>query len=564
MGETSIDPTTRGAGPTENTLDPIRNSGTIRPRDSRSDSEDASPRRTRARTDAGQDDAMPLSPRRAGPGHAGAGPSGAAPRVHLPQRPSSSAPAGSLGGFPRPAWVDLNAAAPTSPRPRPFDLNAAAPASPRPRPFDFNDAPAEGARPAAPAAQAPDPDMPAPAAAILAHFGIHGRPQEADVIRLLETLTEHTPPVAEDLVLRACEEMLVQIGRTEELLQALDIRFSRSPTMSRAINRLMDHILSMEEFSDVSSSHSADESDGLQDDLEQQAAPLSDELRRWNPSLATADFDNEPNARPFARMLSRLLQQRDEGSSSSAAEQLTMQVSSVIRAIASDPELRAEVFLIAETALGSCTDNLAEGFSNVLLAVNNHQMRQAVERGDVSEAQLHRWAGQQLRLSLLEGAVNRFIADTLARPGISRTQRENLQQEPLETMVHAKVALRERLDLPESTMSSMTFRTCSVLTQAHLDALAKEVEAASADPQTRNAYLLGNATWRAGMRAAHPEPFAALARERDEDPFHDLDVPSTVEGQAEYAALARDVEAKWARREDELLLSLAAASEKRP
>jgi hypothetical protein len=34
--------------------------------------------------------------------------------------------------------------------------------------------------------------------------------------------------------------------------------------------------------------------------------------------------------------------------------------------------------------------------------------------------------------------------------------------------------------------------------------------------------------------------------------------------QAEYAALAREVEARWARREDELLLSLAAACEKRP
>jgi hypothetical protein len=530
-------------------MEPIRNTGTIRPRDSRSDSEDASPRRTRARTDARHDGAVPLSPRRGGPGDPGAGPSGTAPRVHLPRRPASNAGAGSLAGFPRPAWVDLNAAAPSSPRPRPFDLN---------------EAPADAGRAASPGAQAPDPDVPAHAAAVLAHFGIHGRPQEADVIRMLETLTEHTPPDVEDLVLRACEEMLVQIGRTEELLQALDIRFSRSPTMSRAINRLMDHILSMEEFSDASSSHSADESDGLHDDVEQQIAPLSEELQRWNPSLATPDFDNEPNARPFARMLSRLLQRRDEGSSSSAAEQLTMQVSSVIRAIASDPELRAQVFQIAETALGSCTDNLAEGFSNAVLAVNNHQMRQAVERGGVGEAQLHRWAGQQLRLSLLEGAVNRFIADSLARPGLSRTHRENLRQEPLETMVHAKVALRERLDLPESTMSSMTFRTCSVLTQADLDALEKEVEEAAADPATRNDFLLGNATWRSGMRAAHPEDFANLARERDDDPFYDLDVPSTVEGQAEYAALARETEAKWARREDDLLLTLAAASEKRP
>lgn len=214
----------------------------------------------------------------------------------------------------------------------------------------------------------------------------------------------------------------------------------------------------------------------------------------------------------------------------------------------------------------------------------------------MSEAQLHQWAGQQLRLSLLESAVNRFIADSLRSPdspraqsenltttepldhsavndsiadgpqraGLSRSQRNRLRREPLETMVHAKTALRERLGLPASTMSTMLFRGCSVLTPDNLDALAREVAESSADPATRNAFLLGNATWRAGMKAAHPEAFAALARERDEDPFHDLDVPSTPEGQIEYAVMARAVEAKWARREDELLLTLAAASEQRP
>jgi hypothetical protein len=186
-----------------------------------------------------------------------------------------------------------------------------------------------------------------------------------------------------------------------------------------------------------------------------------------------------------------------------------------------------------------------------------------------------------LRLSLLESAVNRFIADSLRRLDLALLQRESLTgepldsdlplpqhdsrltREPLETMVHAKTALRVRLDLPESTVSTMTFLASSVLTDADLDTLAQEVRESSADPATRNAFLLGHATWRAGMEAAHPEAFAALARERDDDPFHDLDVPSTVEGQIEYAGLAREVEAKFARREDELLSALLAASEQR-
>ena len=108
----------------------------------------------------------------------------------------------------------------------------------------------------------------------------------------------------------------------------------------------------------------------------------------------------------------------------------------------------------------------------------------------------------------------------------------------------------------------MNFRTCSVLSQDNLDALARQVGESSADPATRHAFLLANATWRAGMKAMHRQDFADLARERDDDPFYDLDVPSTEEGQVEYAVMAREVEAKWARREDELLLALAAASEK--
>jgi hypothetical protein len=454
--------------------------------------------------------------------------------------------------------LNLNAAPPTSPRPRLFDLNVSLGSA-------LHSERGASVVPDAAAPATPHPPSPAPAApgSALARFGIQGMPRPADIIRLLELLPQQSAPTQED-ILTACEEMLVQMGSSEELLQALDDRYAASPAMSTAIGRLMDHMLAIEDFSGASHSQSSEGMNGLEDDVQQQNRPLGDEIRAWNPSLATPAFDDEPNARPFARMLSRLIERRDQGSSSASAEQLTAQVSAVVQAISANAELRAHVFQLAEFALGTCTDNLAEGFSNIVLAVNNHQMTQAVASGTVGEAQLQHWAEQQMRLSMLEDAVNRFIADSLQRPDLPRAQRENLRREPLETMVHAKVALRDRLGLPESTASTMRFRTCSVLTQRNLDALARQVSESSADPAARNAFLLGNATWRAGMKAAHPEAFAALARERDNDPFHDLDLPATEAEQFAYAELAREVEAKWARREDELLLALAAAGQRRP
>ncbi|MFD1837772.1 hypothetical protein [Paracidovorax cattleyae] len=51
------------------------------------------------------------------------------------------------------------------------------------------------------------------------------------------------------------------------------------------------------------------------------------------------------------------------------------------------------MFLIAQTALGSCNDNVLEGFSKVLLAVRDHQMVDGIRSGRVDAAHFHRWAG---------------------------------------------------------------------------------------------------------------------------------------------------------------------------
>ena len=104
----------------------------------------------------------------------------------------------------------------------------------------------------------------------------------------------------------------------------------------------------------------------------------------------------------------------------------------------------------------------------------------------------------------------------------------------------------------------MRYSGTSVLGSNELSMLTQQVKAQSEDSQEHANFLLNNATWRAGMKALHAQEFKNLEWERNDDPFFDLDVPADVEGQAEYAAEARRIEAKWNEKENALLLRLAA------
>lgn len=126
--------------------------------------------------------------------------------------------------------------------------------------------------------------------------------------------------------------------------------------------------------------------------------------------------------------------------------------------------MREQVFLIAQTALGSCHDNVLEGFSKVLLAVRDHQMVDDIRAGRMGAPQFHRWAGQQLRLALLEKEVTWFIHRHLQRPDLEDSHRMNLEREPLEHLLRAKQALSPRLDLPEGTFFDVAGRSTSLLT----------------------------------------------------------------------------------------------------
>ncbi|PYE77855.1 E3 ligase-like protein (putative virulence factor) [Xylophilus ampelinus] len=302
----------------------------------------------------------------------------------------------------------------------------------------------------------------------------------------------------------------------------------------------------------------------LEADINQQQMPLGHEIYSWSkltgmPIEFPHAFDHDDNAVPFARVLGRL---RTEYLliEPEISAQTKAQVSSMLHAVANDAALRREVFSLAQDALGTCNDNLAEGFSKMALAVDNHRMARAVERGDVDVKWLDDWAGSLFRLSLLETAVHRYIASRLSdAPNLFKEDRNRLIEEPMETMLHAKVELRRTLGLPSSTASTIEFHHSSILNPADLRTLAHTVRTEAENPAAYSSFLLDNPTWRAGMKALHPQEFQDLKTRQDEDPFYDLDLPpdTDVVAQAAYAEKAQQVAEQHAEQEQALLLRLA-------
>ncbi|MBW8831952.1 MAG: hypothetical protein JF606_21545, partial [Burkholderiales bacterium] len=195
-------------------------------------------------------------------------------------------------------------------------------------------------------------------------------------------------------------------------------------------------------------------------------------------------------------------------------------------------------------------------------------MAEDVKSGKIGPAELHKWSGQQFRLDALEGAVHRFIRDQkaaiLATPEAARTsaQSELLKQlvdEPLEAMLHAKTALKIQLDLPDSVSSLMDHQSCSGLTDGDLHAFKSQVLKQEADPEVVFEYLLGNDTWRTGMKTIYATEFADLCERQEDDPFYKLDVPRNddVVKQFEYNDQAQLVKARHKEEEATLLRQLA-------
>lgn len=353
-------------------------------------------------------------------------------------------------------------------------------------------------------------------------------------------------------------------------------------------------------------------------------------------------FDTEFNAGQFSELLNKRYEATANQSEIEKGEVLQLGAE-VINAVAADPELRELVFAMAESALGTCHDNVSTGFSAIVNTVRNHQLSLAVKQGRIDAAGLQAWAGQQFRLYALESEVHRFIhqsieacktelegyasdpnevqrqacltamqlgfstlaqnwpqlapfdsrigelmaridqsghsdamfaqevwqvcSDIVARyqsgqiepmpsdpvsqnlvqwmqyiaqnsqnyhrlPPVSEEQAlrraelanklKMLTDEPVETMMHAKVMLREELDLP-NVPSSMIFNIVSVLTKDDIATLASSVRARERDKDTFDDFLLANETWRTGIKQLYADEYDALMKSFENDPFWDAE-----------------------------------------
>lgn len=394
----------------------------------------------------------------------------------------------------------------------------------------------------------------------LAALGMQGPPSRAQFVPLV--MVAVVRPDLEPRIHQAAAALLAhQEGTGHEVGEALRSLWLLlqlgSPAAARVIERILVPGGAPEAGRTSSSDNEATGSDeddrGLEGDLAQLGAPLGGQLQAWLGDAArtsTMDlhaFDEEEAAPAFARMLERLHQEALPELSATARREMENQVKVAFTAMARDAELRNEAFLIAQTALGSCQDNVLEGFSKVMLAVRKLQLVMAARRGLLNEARLHQWTSQQFRLALLETAVGHLISKMLQRTDMPPWERDKLRKDPMETLAHAKSALRQALELPKDTVQHLTSAEMSVLGPEHLEALKSRVQQQAADPQAYRAFILQHDTWRTCMQVLHPEIFQPLEAARDADPFHDQDIPEDTESPAAYAyaEAGRQVYERW-------------------
>ncbi|QUP54014.1 type III effector protein [Ralstonia syzygii] len=312
---------------------------------------------------------------------------------------------------------------------------------------------------------------------------------------------------------------------------------------------------------------------GTAEDVGRQRQPLGAELKGWlklagAKSLPDAKaFDNEAYADAFARLLHR---RRPWSLLPFVArwDPVVVDGAKVIHAIAKDAALRKDVFAAADTALGSCGDNVAEGFSNIVTMVDSHQLVERVCAGEMDQPKLESWVRQRYRLDSLVTEVNRLVERSRNREGRDATMIDlQLAAEPVETLLHAKVALKKELDLPKNIPSRMQYRRVSALKKGDLGALAETVRTKEANPVDLARYLLSNDAWRTAMQALHSAAFTelqnrfapeknALAKEVPPQPT-DAEELEFLEERIAYAERTQAFTKKVRAAEDTLLLSLA-------
>lgn len=396
----------------------------------------------------------------------------------------------------------------------------------------------------------------------LARLGIHGAPNPSQFEQLVEAAAKH--PELEEHIQEVASDLALLLSTPRSLEERLRPLWLAHREQNPAAARVIEHILNAAIHAEQEEDEGVEMLD-LDGDVRALGAPLGQQIRAWL-GKGTQLFDDEPQAPAFARMLERLREEALPGLPPTAATRMRTQIRDAVLAMARNIDLRGEIFLVAQTALGDCRDNLLEGFSKVMLAVRKHEVAQAVRQGRMNEAQLNAWAGQEFRLSILETAVTRFIDQQKVDPDLPPWRQAWLEKDPMETLVHAKAALREALDLPPDTTplqtdidndetpdqppdteQRLTGIDNSVLEKDTIAALQAEVLAEAADPQAYRNFLLKHETWRTGIQELHGKTFKKLEEDRDNHEFHDEAPPDDLESPAAfaYAAKANEIYTAW-------------------
>jgi len=396
----------------------------------------------------------------------------------------------------------------------------------------------------------------------LAAMGIHGPLDRSQLFALVDLAVQH--PDWEDRLRQAAAALVTHQGAGRALADQLEPLWRQHaqshPAAARVIETALapvgafaamgpspegsDELVDLE--ADLDAYLQTELEDDLEDgdvegDVERLEQPLGQQVQTWlghaGNSVAAhfQVFDDEPQARAFARLLERLGQEALPTFSPTAQGQLREQVRTTILMMARDPALCESVFLVAQTALGDCRDNLLDGLSKVMLTVRSHQMVLGVKMGKIDEAKANHLTGQRFRLSLLETATNRFIGRQKDRADLPPWKKNWLEKDSVETMVHAKAALKKSLNLPQDTAQDLTNLDCSVLEPPDIAALIAEVLEQAADPQAYRQFLLNDVPWRNSMQALHKDVFGPIDAVRDDDPYYELLPPSASESPEAFA-----------------------------
>jgi hypothetical protein len=258
----------------------------------------------------------------------------------------------------------------------------------------------------------------------------------------------------------------------------------------------------------------------LAEDVAKQKEPLGKELGRWVKRLDVKDFgdvhafDDEPGARSFARVLARMAPKGLPLNRKTKSEAEEM-----IRAMGSDAEARAQIFSGAVEALGTCGDNVKLGWSRMVSGARNLKMAKDVQEKRVSREGLRQWAGQQFREQALDLEIHSAFAKHPTLP------------DEVEVSLYVKMKLKEELNLPAETPSSMQYRkqTQSLLRELKdfdRATLVQAVRQKEADPAAMAHFLLNHEVWRTGMETLHADEFKRLNDKHDENPFYEVPYPS--------------------------------------